>query len=67
MPEKLNRWIGNMIGARQKRENFQIPVSPLFIISTWFNKDMEFDYNDKSGELQSLNERWYQRFIKTLR
>ena len=68
MPEKLNRWIGNMIGATpEERENFQIPVSPLFIISTWFNKDMEFDYNnDKSGELQSLNERWYQRFIKTL-
>lgn len=68
MPEKLNRWIGNMIGVSpEDREKFNTPVPPLFIISTWFNKDMEFDYNnDKQGSLQSFNERWHQRFIKTL-
>jgi hypothetical protein len=68
MPEKLNRWIGNMIGVSpEEREKFRTPVSPLFIISTWFNKDMEFDFNnDKQGDTQSFNERWHQRFIKTL-
>ncbi len=68
MPEKLNRWIGNMIGKTQEeRENFKSPISPLFVISTWFNKDLEFDFsNDKSGEIQSLNQRWDQRFSKTL-
>jgi hypothetical protein len=68
MPEKLNSWIGNMIGkTAAERENFKSPVSPLFVISTWFNKDLEFDFNnDKLGNVQSLNERWNQRFSKTL-
>ncbi len=68
MPEKLNRWIENMIGINpEARENFKSLVSPLFIVSTWFNKDMEFDYNnDKPEDIQSFNERWHQRFIKTL-
>lgn len=68
MPEKLNRWIGNMIGKTQEeRENFKSPISPLFVISTWFNKDLEFDFStDKLGVTQSLNERWSQRFTKTL-
>jgi len=68
MPEKLNRWIGNMIGkTHAERENFKLPIAPLFVISTWFNKDLEFDFsNDKSGVKQSLNERWDQRFTKTL-
>lgn len=68
MPEKLNHWIGNMIGKTQaERENFKSSVSPLFVISTWFNKDLEFDFsNDKLGVKQSLNERWNQRFTKTL-
>lgn len=68
MPEKLNRWIGNMIGNTSgEREKFKSPVSPLFVISTWFNKDLEFDFNtDREGNIQSLNERWNQRFSKTL-
>lgn len=68
MPEKLNRWIGNMIGRTAvEREKFKSPVSSLFVISTWFNKDLEFDIsNDKIGGKKSLNERWDQRFSKTL-
>ena len=68
MPEKLNRWIGSMIGnSPEEREAFKSSISPLFIISTWFNKDLEFDYNnDKPDRMQSLNERWHQRFTKTL-
>lgn len=68
MPEKLNNWIGNMIGKTStERENFKSIISPLFIISTWFNIDLKYDtYNDKKGNIQTLNERWDQRFVKTL-
>ena len=68
MPEKINRWIGNMMGKTPaEREEFKSPISPLFVISTWFNKDLEFDFNnDKPDKIQSLNERWNQRFSKTL-
>jgi hypothetical protein len=68
MPEKLNRWIGNMIGKTSaERENFKSIISPLFVISTWFNKDLQYDiHNDRQGNVQSLNERWNQRFSKTL-
>ncbi len=68
MPEKLDRWIGSMIGnSPEEREAFKSSISPLFIISTWFNKDLEFDFNnDKPDKMQSLNERWHQRFTKTL-
>lgn len=68
IPEKLNRWIGNMMGkTAAERETFKSPISPLFVISTWFNKDLEFNFNeDKPGKIQSLNERWAQRFSKTL-
>jgi hypothetical protein len=68
MPEKLNRWIGNMIGKTSaERENFKSTISPLFVISTWFNKDLQYDiHNDSQGNVQSLNERWNQRFSKTL-
>ncbi len=63
MPAKLNHWIGNMIGKTpDEREFFKSPVPPLFVISTWFNKDLEFDNHDKN----SLIERWVQRFTKTL-
>jgi len=67
MPEKLNSWIGNMIGkSGTERENFKSPIAPLFVISTWFNVDLKYDSTDKLGNVQSLNERWYQRFSKIL-
>lgn len=68
MPEKLNRWISNMIGeSPSKRELFYSPISPLFVISTWFNKDMEYNHStDKPDSTHSFNERWKQRFHKTL-
>jgi len=68
IPEKLNRWICNMMGKTvTERENFKSTVAPLFVVSTWFNIDLHFDSNnDKQGNIQSLNERWNQRFLKTL-
>lgn len=65
MPEKLNRWISNMIGKTPaEREGFNAQISPLFVISTWFNKDLEYDHNNDNP--QSLKEKWNQRFSKTL-
>lgn len=63
MPLKLNRWIGNMVGdSPEKREAFQCPIPPLFIISTWFNCDLEFEHKiDKI-----LNQKWHDRFVKVL-
>ena len=67
IPEKLNRWIGNMIGKTpEEREQFKAEVPPLFIISTWFNKDLEFADDINEGNTYKLNERWEQRFVKTL-
>ncbi len=68
MPEKLNSWIGKMIGeSSAEREKFQSPISPLFVISTWFNKDLEYNYNeDTPNKTKSLNDRWDQRFSRVL-
>lgn len=65
MPAKLNRWIDNMVGdSPEKREIFHCPIPPLFIISTWFNSDMEFD--NKIKNIDNLNQKWHDRFVKVL-
>jgi len=64
MPEKLNRWIKSMIGKTpEEREEYKSQVSPLFVISTWFNKDLEYGKN-KRGD--SFDARWNQRFNTVL-
>ncbi|MDR2824097.1 MAG: putative virulence factor [Prevotellaceae bacterium] len=67
MPEKLKRWIGTMIGTTpEERETYNSSISPLFVISTWFNEDLKFKVQeDKKGD-DKFNERWWQRFIITL-
>jgi hypothetical protein len=69
MPEKLDRWISNMVGeTNEDREKFNSPVPPLFVISTWFNKDLEFNSQENNkNSLELLNARWQQRFVKTLK
>lgn len=69
MPGKLNQWISNMVGdTNEEREKFKSPIAPLFVISTWFNKDLEFDSNeDKKNALGLLSTRWQQRFVKVLK
>lgn len=68
MPDKLDRWIRKMIGATSTdREKYVNEIPQLFIISTWFNVDMEFKVDkDKIGNKESLNYRWKQRFDSTL-
>lgn len=70
MPEMLNNWINKFIGdTDEKRERFiaTSKISPLFIIGTFFNENLEFNpLQDKKDDLSSLNYRWHQRFDRTL-
>ena len=67
VPDLLNNWIFEMIGKTpEERNNFvtSCKVTPLFIISTMFNIDMQFDYNnDRLDNLDARNNRWKGRFI----
>ena len=67
MPAKINKWIGNMIGKTAKeRENFNCPIPPLFVISTWFNCDMQFDNSYNPSNKSLLLQKWNDRFEKVL-
>ncbi len=67
VPDLLNNWICDMIGKTpEERNNFisSSKVPPLFIISTMFNIDMQFDYNnDGPNNIDARNNRWKGRFI----
>lgn len=67
VPDLLNNWISDMIGKTpEERNNFisTSKVPPLFIVSTMFNIDMQFDYNnDRPDNLDARNNRWKGRFI----
>lgn len=71
MPEMLNNWIGDMIGKTPNdREDFikMSEVPPLFIVSTMFNLDLEYDFNnDKPDDRLYANSRWERRFLKVLK
>ena len=64
IPELLGNWIDNVIGKdSNQREDFirDSKISPLFVISTKFNQDLEFDpVNDRNPDNMSL--RWQARF-----
>jgi hypothetical protein len=70
LPDLLSNWIGDMIGNSMEDRNIFIEkskVPPLFIISTMFNIDMQFDYNnDKPENIDARNNRWKGRFITVL-
>lgn len=60
----LTNWVNKTIGESPlKRETFikKSQVSPLFIIGTWFNKDLDYQ-NEITGNPDRLNERWQRRF-----
>jgi hypothetical protein len=67
VPDLLNNWISDMIGKTPEERNNFISSSkapPLFIISTMFNIDMQFDYNnDIPNNIDARNNRWKGRFI----
>lgn len=74
MGRLLNSWVKGNIGEKSTdRELYMITlnhakqsqeVAPLFIISTWFNKDLE--YNDEIEGVDDLNLRWERRFHTVL-
>ena len=71
MPEMLNNWISDMIGKTPEARNTFIDnskIPPLFVISTMFNLDLAFDFNnDREGNIYFLDNRWDKRFIKVLK
>ena len=63
----LNNWITNNVGeCSDKRSSFieESIVSPLFIISTWVNKDLV--YHEELKGKSDLEERWRRRFTTVL-
>jgi len=67
VPDLINNWIGDMIGKTPEERNTFITTSkvpPLFVISTMFNVDLQFDFNnDKENNIDARNNRWKGRFI----
>ena len=62
----IQDWVNNNVGktpADRKSYIDDIGGSPLFVVSTWFNKDL--DYNNESVDAD-LNERWDRRFKTVL-
>ncbi len=60
----LDKWVTENIGADPRRRDEYIKTSvipPLFIISTWFNKDLEYQ-DETAGDTYSLDARWNRRF-----
>ncbi len=65
----LDSWVRKNVGATpEERRMFMNDslVSPLFIISTFFNMDLKYQTNDKPGERASMDERWTTRFQHVL-
>ena len=61
----LEQWINNNVGSTAAlRDTFMndTQVSPLFIISTFFNLDLEYQTNDSPEKLDELRRRWDNRF-----
>ena len=65
MPDLLKNWIESFVGTdTTARQLFmqKAQISPLFVIGTMFNLDLQKDQNDVSGDTKSLTARWQQRF-----
>jgi len=67
LPELLNNWISDMIGKTPEERNAfieKLKVPPFFVISTMFNIDLQFDYNnDRPDNMDARNNKWKGRFI----
>jgi len=60
----LDKWVeGNIGSSPREREDYvrMSQVPPLFIIGTWFNKDLEY-HDEEPGDFDPLNARWNRRF-----
>lgn len=66
----LDKWVYGNIGvdAREREKYVKASsIAPLFIIGTWFNKDLEYhDGNDRPDDIDNLKARWNRRFVVVL-
>jgi hypothetical protein len=67
LPQLINDWIGKMIGKTAEQRNVFIEksiIAPFFVVSTMFNIDLQYDYNnDISGKSDFRENRWKRRFL----
>ncbi|MBR5131215.1 MAG: hypothetical protein IKV04_01600 [Alistipes sp.] len=70
IPLLLNDWIqtyvGNTMEKRKRTLELTGGISPLFYIGTKFNIDMQQSTEEVANNINSLNNRWFQRFEKVL-
>jgi hypothetical protein len=70
MPQLLHDWVNMVVGKTpEERERFidDSKISPLFIIGTFFNVNLQFNpIQDRPNDDSSLKYRWLQRFETTL-
>lgn len=65
IPARLNKWISNMVGdTAEARDDFKCSVPPLFIVSTWFNCDLQYDTHSDSED--GMKQKWEARFVTVL-
>lgn len=64
----LDKWVNTSVGTTPREREDYVKVSalpPLFIIGTWFNKDLEYQ-DEPVGDYDRLKERWTRRFNTVL-
>ena len=64
----LDKWVNLIVGDSEKsREDYvnKSSLPPLFIIGTWFNKDVEYQ-DESQNDIDSLEARWKRRFSTVL-
>lgn len=63
MGSLLDAWVKTIGEDVASRERYMAKslVSPLFIIGTWFNKDLEY-HDERNNDGHNLDERWQRRF-----
>lgn len=70
IPLLLNDWIQNYVGntMEKRRRTLELTegISPLFYVGTKFNIDMQQSTEEIANNINSLNDRWFQRFDKVL-
>ena len=68
MPITLESWIRNIGNTPEERKEYiaRIGMSPLFIINTKFNCNVEVEPTESKNLKENLGDRWNERFEKVL-
>jgi hypothetical protein len=65
IPSLLNDWISNNIGKNaeeRERNTSRLPVSPLFVVFTFFNNQLKFDTTNDDKD--DIDYKWNNRFVR---